>query len=185
MRGRWERRIPFELVALYAYVEGYAEAKGFTDSDIWRQIYIWIESYFKSKGIAVDDRKTWIDQVSDVAPAYYCQIPIFYAALDFGRGETLKNIQVWNPSNEWKEDFIADQVSIPRYGGSMPPPKLLKLGCDKAGKWRIFFFDEKGLCYDEPAMKPTEQEAKSWAYNCLHVPEAAWAVAATRNSLTL
>jgi hypothetical protein len=174
MRGRWERRIPFELVALYAYVEGYAEAKGFTDSDIWRKIRIWIESYFKSKGVIVSDKRTWIDQVGDVAPAYYCQIPIFYAALDFGRGEPLKNVQVWNPSDEWRESYVADQLRIPRYGGPMPPPKLLKLGSDDSGIWRLFFFDGKGLCYDE-ASRSTEQKIKSWAYHCLKVPENAWA----------
>ena len=174
MRGRWERSIPFRLLALYCYVEGYAEARGFADIETWKQISLWVNSYFASIEKTASNTGTWLDRICKAAPTNDCEIPIFYAALDFGREQPIENVLFWNPSDQWKEAYIRDQLMIPRYGSPVPPPHILKLGCDKTGIWRVFFFDKNGLRYDETAMRRTKREAKSWAYHCLHVPEAAW-----------
>jgi len=174
MRGRWERRVAPAVEALQAYVEGFADARGFVPDDTWEKVSSWVHAYL---GVDREVQWHWTEQIARNAPCYASQIPLLYGAIDQGLGRKYRERWVWRAPESWRAGFDLRQRDFHRLRPDMvfTAPHSLAIECTDEGKWRLYQLNAESLRISEKS-GDTLQELKLWAMRSkfLLVPEDAW-----------
>jgi hypothetical protein len=178
MRRRWKRRIHPTIVALESYVEGFADAKAWEYDNTWNLVANWVHDFLCTKTEA--QRLHWTESIAKCAPIKECQIAIFFAALDAGRGVRYEQISKFCPTQLWRDDFNRrqEQFFTGDHQRIMPAPYRIEIAKSLIGRWMMFYFDERGLRYYE-IFQESEDALKSWAEACLKIPIESWEIKET------
>jgi len=170
MRGRWERRLPYRVHAVYGYVEGVADSEGYQDVDYWSEVCFAFQAYWDKTGNEVG-LSTWMSELSAIAPAQDCEVPMLYAALDYYRGVCADYSMVWQITKEWAASFEREQET--RFGGPLPVPSMLKFVAVNKKCFRILYLDHLDRPYYE-VTRQSKEALMSWASSSLRVPNGSW-----------
>lgn len=173
MRERWKRKIHPSVVALESYVEGFADAKELAYDNTWDIVAKWVHNFLGTKPDAHQLR--WTDCIAEFSPTEECQIAVFFAALDAGRGVQYEQISTFCPTQQWRDDFNQRQEQF--FAGDcqriIPTPSRIEIARSMDGCWRLFYFDKHGFRYYE-VRQESENALKSWAESCLNIPKEFW-----------